>query len=62
MSIMFAILKVSLLYFMCYSFNSFYRLFIYFWENTQALPQPMSELSETHLYYTEVVLPPELIL
>ena len=31
-------------------------------ENTQEPPQPMPEIPETHLYYTKVLLPPELIL
>ena len=31
-------------------------------DNVQVPPQPMPEISETHLYYTKVLLPPELIL
>ena len=31
-------------------------------DNAQVPPQPMPKISETHLYYTKVLLPPELIL
>ena len=31
-------------------------------DNAQVLPQPMPEIPETHLYYTKVLLPSELIL
>ena len=31
-------------------------------DNAQVPPQSMPEISETHLYYTKVLLPPELIL
>ena len=31
-------------------------------DNAQVPPQPMPEIPETHLYYTKVLLPPELIL
>ena len=36
--------------------------YLFLWENTQVPPQPMPEIPETHLYYTKVLLPPELIL
>ena len=29
-------------------------------DNAQVPPQPMPEISEIHLYYTKVLLPPEL--
>ena len=37
-------------------------LIIYWRDNAQVPAQPMLEISETHLYYTKVLLPPELIL
>ena len=43
-----------------YSFivNIISYILFFFWDNAQVPPQPMPEISETHLYYTKVLLPP----